>query len=100
MIIIFFSLFPIGGYGRLRSLPNASRTFFTKWRTDKVFRIRCNREDKAKFNAQTVTVHSLGIVRGSGQSAEREMSLASHDDFPPSSYRFHYAPCPKDPTCT
>ncbi len=61
---------------------------------------RFNREHKAKFNAQTVTVRSLGIVRGSGQSAEWEMSLASHDDFPPSSYRFHYAPCPKDPTCT
>src|SRR5258708_1805296 len=31
-------------HGRLRSLPNASRTFFTKWRTDKVFRIRCNND--------------------------------------------------------
>src|SRR5258707_6349306 len=29
-------------HGRLRSLPNASRTFFTKWRTDKVFRIHFN----------------------------------------------------------
>src|SRR5258708_34642888 len=33
----------IPDHGRLRSLPNASRTFFTKWRTDKVFRIRCKR---------------------------------------------------------
>src|SRR5258708_23524437 len=44
----------IPDHGRLRSLPNASRTFFTKWRTDKVFRIRCNCADFAAGNSAAV----------------------------------------------